>query len=310
MPSLSVQIASLKLKNPVITASGTFGYGEEYSEFLDLNCLGAIVVKGLSITPRKGNPPPRIIETPSGMLNAIGLQNIGISAFINEKLPNLRQFETPVIVNFFGDSVQEYIKAAEILSATSGVHALEMNVSCPNKEAGWCIFGTDPVTLKHVVSEVRKAASLPLIVKLSPNVADITLMARIAEDSGADAVSLINTITGMCVDIWTRKPMLANITGGLSGPAIKPIAVRMVWEVCRAVKIPVIGMGGIMNFRDALEFLIVGAKAVAVGTANFVNPLSTIEIIKGLEDFLTQEGVQDINQVIGSFKPHSSFGMP
>lgn len=301
-PALSVEIASLVLKNPVITASGTFGYGEEYSEFLDLNKLGAIVVKGLSITPKKGNPPPRIIETASGMLNAIGLQNIGIKAFVNEKLPYLRQFDTVVIVNFFGDSVLEYVKAAEILSNVDGIHALEMNVSCPNKEAGWCIFGTDPATLRHVVSEVRKVTILPLIVKLSPNVADIALMAKVAEDSGADAVSLINTLTGMCIDIRTRKPMLANITGGLSGPAIKPVAVRMVWEACKAVKIPVIGMGGVMNFRDALEFLIVGAKAVAVGTANFINPLSTIEIIKGIEDFLSEEGIWDINKIIGSIK--------
>ncbi len=301
-PALSVKIASLVLKNPVITASGTFGYGEEYSEFLDLNKLGAIVVKGLSITPKKGNPPPRIIETASGMLNAIGLQNIGIKAFVNEKLPYLRQFDTVVIVNFFGDSVLEYVKAAETLSNVDGIHALEMNVSCPNKEAGWCIFGTDPATLRHVVSEVRKVTTLPLIVKLSPNVADIALMAKVAEDSGADAVSLINTLTGMCIDIRTRKPMLANITGGLSGPAIKPVAVRMVWEACKAVKIPVIGMGGVMNFRDALEFLIVGAKAVAVGTANFINPLSTIEIIKGIEDFLSEEGIWDINKIIGSIK--------
>ena len=301
-PNHSVQIASLRLKNPVITASGTFGYGEEYAEFFDLNSLGAIVVKGLSATPRKGTPPPRIVETSSGMLNAIGLQNIGIPAFLKEKLPYLRQFDIPVIVNFFGDSVQEYVKAAELLSDAEGVHALEMNVSCPNKEAGWCIFGTDPATLKHVASEVRRATNLPLIIKLSPNVTNIALMAKVVEDSGADAVSLINTLTGMCVEIETRKPMLANITGGLSGPAIKPVAVRMVWEVCKAVGIPVIGMGGIMNFRDALEFLIVGAKAIAVGTANFVNPLATIEIIKGIEDFMISEGINDINQLIGSLK--------
>lgn len=302
MPNLSVQIASLKLKNPVITASGTFGYGEEYSEFLDLNLLGAIVVKGLSITPRKGNPPPRIIETASGMLNAIGLQNIGIPAFINEKLPYLRKFNIPVIANFFGDTIQEYISAAEALSNAYGINGLEMNVSCPNKEGGWCIFGTDPGTLRHVVSEVRKSTSLPLIVKLSPNVTDISLMAKVVEDSGADAISLINTLTGMGVDIYTRKPLLANITGGLSGPAIKPVAVRMVWEVYKAVKIPVIGMGGIMNFKDALEFLIVGARAVAIGTANFVNPLATVEIIKGIQDFMIQEEIQDINQIIGSFQ--------
>ncbi len=301
-PNLSVQIGSLRLKNPVITASGTFGYGEEYAEFIDLNRLGAVVVKGLSIKPKKGNPPPRIIETPSGMLNAIGLQNIGIEAFINEKLPFLRLFKTPVIANFFGDSIDEYARAAETLSVAKGVDALEMNVSCPNKEAGWCIFGTDPATLKHVVSTVRKVTHLPLIVKLSPNVTDIALMARVAEDSGADAVSLINTLTAMCVDINTRKPALANVTGGLSGPAIRPVAVRMVWEVCKAVEIPVIGMGGIMTYKDALEFLIVGAKAVAVGTANFINPVVTLEIISGIEGFMREERISNINQIIGSIQ--------
>lgn len=301
-PNLSVQIASLSLKNPVITASGTFGYGEEYSEFFDIGRLGAIVVKGLSINPKKGNPPPRIIETPAGMLNAIGLQNIGIEAFINDKLPFLRQFKTPVIANFFGDTVDEYIRAAEALSNANGVHALEMNVSCPNKEAGWCIFGTNPETLRHVVSMVRKATRLPLIVKLSPNVTDIGLMAKVAEDSGADAVSLINTLTAMCIDIDRRKPALGNITGGLSGPAIRPVAVRMVWEACKAVKIPVIGMGGIMNFKDALEFLIVGARSVAVGTANFVNPSATMDIIDGIENYMIEKGFADINQLIGSLK--------
>ncbi len=301
-PSLSVQIASLNLKNPIITASGTFGYGEEYSGFIDIERLGAIVVKGLSITPKKGNPPPRIIETPAGMLNAIGLQNIGIAVFINDKLPFLRQFKTPVIANFFGDTVDEYIRAAEALSNANGVHALEMNVSCPNKEASWCVFGTNPETLSHVVSMVRKVTRLPLIVKLSPNVTDIGLMARVAEDSGADAISLVNTLTAMCVDINRRKPILANITGGLSGPAIRPVAVRMVWEACKAVKIPVIGMGGIMNFKDAIEFLIVGAKAIAVGTANFVNPLATIDIIEGIEKYMIEEGFTDINQLIGSLK--------
>lgn len=301
-PNLSIQIGSLNLKNPVMTASGTFGYGEEYSEFIDIQRLGAIVVKGLSFKPKKGNPPPRIIETPSGMLNAIGLQNIGVEAFINDKLPFLRQFDLPVIVNFFGDTVDEYINSAQALTNADGIHALEMNVSCPNKEAGWCVFGTNPDTLRHIVTIVRKVTPLPLIVKLSPNVTDISLMAKIAEDSGADALSLINTITGMSVDIFQRKPSLANITGGLSGPAIRPIALRMVWEVCKAVRIPVIGMGGIMNYRDALEFLIVGAKAVAVGTANFINPNATIEIIEGIERFMIEQEIADINEIIGSLK--------
>lgn len=300
--NLSVDIAGLKLKNPVMTASGTFGYGEEYSEFVDLNSLGAIVVKGLSVTPRRGNPTPRVVETPSGMLNAIGLQNIGVSAFINEKLPFLRQFNVPVIVNFFGDTIDEYVEAAYELSSAEGIHGLEMNISCPNKQAGWIVFGTEPEAMKKVIAAVRKNTNLPLIVKLSPNVTDIGLMAKIAEDFGADAVSLINTITGMVIDVKRRRPVLANNIGGLSGPAIRPIAVRMVWEAYKAVKIPIIGMGGIMTANDALEFLIAGARAVAVGTANFINPLSTIEIIEGLKRFLEEEKISDINEIIGSIK--------
>ncbi len=301
-PSLSVNIASLKLKNPVMTASGTFGYGEEYAEFIDLNKLGAIVVKGLSITPRPGNPTPRVVETPAGMLNAIGLQNIGVKAFVKDKLPFLRQFNVPVIANFFGDTVQEYVSAAGELSKAKGVDALEINISCPNKQEGWIVFGTDPKSMDHVISEVRKATDLPLIVKLSPNVTDIGRMARVAENAGADALSVMNTITGMVVDIRRRKPVLANNTGGLSGPAIRPVAVRMVWETCKAVSIPVIGMGGIMTAGDALEFLIAGAGAIAVGTANFINPVATLEIIEGIEKFLAEEGISDINDIIGSLR--------
>lgn len=301
-PDLSVEIAGLRLKNPVMTASGTFGYGEEYSEFVDLNRLGAIVVKGLSITPRQGNPTPRVVETPSGMLNAIGLQNIGVKTFVEEKLPFLKRFDTPVIVNFFGDSVEEYVQAAVELSRADGIHALEMNISCPNKHAGWIVFGTDPGAMHEVVSAVRKATKLPLIVKLSPNVTDIGHMAKVAEESGADAVSVMNTITGMAVDVRSRKPVLANCTGGLSGPAIRPIAVRMVWQTYKAVKIPVIGIGGIMTANDALEFIIAGASAVAVGTANFVNPTATVEIIEGIERFMAEEGLTDINELIGSLK--------
>jgi|SRR5208283_2562152 len=298
--NLSVSIGQLKLKNPVMTASGTFGYGEEYAEFMDLNALGAIVVKGLSLTPREGNPVPRIVETPAGMLNAIGLQNIGVRAFVEEKLPFLRRFDIPVIVNFFGDSVREYVLVAEALSNVEGISGLEMNISCPNKDAGWCIFGTDPGTMEHVISAVRRATPLPLIVKLSPNVTDIALMARIAESSGADAVSLINTLTGMVIDVKKQRPVLANITGGLSGPAIRPVAVRMVWEVYRAVKIPIIGMGGVMTDSDALQFLIAGATAVAVGTAHFVNPTAAVEIIDGIGRFLKEEGFSDIYDIIGS----------
>ncbi|MCE5194576.1 MAG: dihydroorotate dehydrogenase [Nitrospiraceae bacterium] len=297
---LSVNIGGLKLKNPVMTASGTFGYGAEYSEFIDLNRLGAIIVKGLSYTPREGNPVPRIVETPAGMLNAIGLQNIGTEAFIKEKLPFLRKFKTPVITNFFGDSIDEFKKSAEALSSADGVHALEMNISCPNKKAGWIIFGTDPKVMGKAVSSVRKTTKLPLIVKLTPNVTDICVMAKVAEDSGADAISMINTITGMAIDIRRRTPILANVVGGLSGPAIRPVAVRMVWQAHKAVKIPIIGIGGIMTAQDALEFLIAGARGVAVGTANFVNPHATIEIIDGIEKFLIEEGVHNINDIIGS----------
>jgi len=298
--NLEVSLGKLKLKNPVMTASGTFGYGEEYAEFVDLNRLGAVVVKGLSLLPKEGNPTPRIVETSSGMLNAIGLQNIGIERFIREKIPFLMQFNTPVIVNFFGDTREEYILAAEQLSCVDGIHGLEMNISCPNKQAGWSIFGTDPKVTHDVVSSVRKKTDLTLIVKLSPNVTDIALMAKAAEDAGADALSLINTITGMAIDIQTRKPKLANIRGGLSGPAIKPIAVRMVYEVKQAVKIPVVGLGGIMNADDAVEFMIAGATAVAVGTANFINPMATIEILDGLAAYMKLHEIENIASLTGT----------
>lgn len=297
---LEVNIGKLKLKNPVMTASGTFGYGEEYSEFLDLNILGAIVVKGLSLQPKDGNPPPRIIETASGMLNSIGLQNVGIERFVKEKIPFLKKFNTPVIVNFFGDSIDEYAEAAAILDGIDGIHGLEMNISCPNKQAGWAVFGTDPKVTCEVVTAVRKKTRLPLIVKLSPNVTDISLMARVAEDSGADALSLINTLTGIAIDIKTRRPKLANIRGGLSGPAIKPVAIRMVYDVYKAVRIPLIGMGGIMDAEDAIEFIIAGATAVAVGTANFINPGVTAEILSGLKKFMESEGIGDIRSLTGT----------
>lgn len=290
----------LKLKNPVMTASGTFGYGEEYSEFVDINRLGAVVVKGLSLMPKEGNPTPRIVETPSGMLNAIGLQNIGIERFIKEKIPFLKRFNTSVIVNFFGDTIEEYVEAAERLSSVDGIHALEMNISCPNKQAGWSIFGTDPKVTFDVVSAVRKKTNLTLIVKLSPNVTDIALMAKAAQNAGADAVSLINTLTGMAIDIQTGRPRLANIRGGLSGPAVRPLAVRMVYEVKQAVKIPIIGMGGIMNSDDAIEFIIAGATAVAVGTANFVNPMATIEILDGMIEYMKIHGIEDIGSLTGT----------
>jgi dihydroorotate dehydrogenase (NAD+) catalytic subunit len=303
---LEVRIGGLKLKNPVMTASGTFGYGEEYAEFVDLNRLGAIVVKGLSLRPKEGNPPPRIVETAAGMLNSIGLQNIGIENFIRDKLPFLKAFKTSVIVNFFGDSVDEFAEAAARLSAVEGIHGLEMNISCPNKQSGWCIFGTDPRVTFEVVSEVRKNTGLPLIVKLSPNVTDIVLMAKTAEDAGADAVSLINTISGMAIDIKTRRPKLGNIIGGLSGPAVKPVAVKMVYEVFKTVKIPVIGMGGIMNAEDALEFIIAGASAVAVGTANFVRPSATVEILDGIMSYMEAEKIEKICSLTGSVHDRES----
>ncbi len=297
---LTVNLGRLKLENPVMTASGTFGYGKEYSEFIDLSRLGAIVVKGLSLKPRQGNPPPRIVETPAGMLNAIGLQNIGIDNFIKKKLPFLKQFHIPVIVNFFGDSISEYIKAAEKLNETKGIHALEMNISCPNKQEGWSIFGTDPKVTFKVVSEVRKVTDITLIVKLSPNVTDISLMAKTAEDAGADAISVINTLTGMAIDIKTGKPKLANITGGLSGPAIRPIAVRMVWECYKTVRIPIIGMGGIISAQDAIEFFLAGASAVAVGTGNFINPKATMDILEGIKSYMSAKGIKSLKELTGA----------
>lgn len=300
--NLKVNIGKLKLKNPVIAASGTFGYGAEYSEFVNLNNLGAVVVKGLSLKPMAGNPPPRIYETPCGMLNSIGLQNIGVEVFIKEKLSYLKQFDTKIIVNFFGDSIKEYVKTAERLSSVNGIHALEMNISCPNKQAGWSIFGTDPRVTFKVVSAVRKITDLTLIVKLSPNVTDIALMAKAAEDAGADAVSVINTLTGMAINAKTRQPRLANIIGGLSGPAIKPIALRMVWECHKAVRIPIIGIGGIISAEDAIEFMLAGASAVAVGTANFVNPKAAQDIIDDMKLFMIEQHISDVKELIGELK--------
>ncbi|MDI9569783.1 MAG: dihydroorotate dehydrogenase [Pseudomonadota bacterium] len=297
---MGVEIGSLRLKNPVMTASGTFGYGEEYAPYVDLNRLGAIVVKGLSWKPRLGNPPPRIMETPAGMLNAIGLQNIGVKAFISGKLPFLRNFDVAVVANVYGETVEEYLRVCELLTATSGIHALEINVSCPNVKKGGVAFGTDPEMIAEVTGRARGVTDLPLLVKLSPNVTDITAMAAAAESGGADGICLINTLTGMSVDVERRVPHLKNITGGLSGPAIKPVAVRMVWEAARTVKIPVIGIGGIMTAADALEFIIAGATAVQVGTANFVNPKATLEILSGLGAYMNRHGVGSIKELVGS----------
>ncbi len=299
---MAVSLGRLKLNNPVMTASGTFGYGEEYAGYVDLNKLGAIVVKGLSFKPRLGNPPPRIMETTGGMLNAVGLQNIGVDAFIEEKMPFLRQYDTKVIANIYGETYDDYRKVARKLSSVKGVHALEVNISCPNVKNGGLSFGSDPKIAARVTRAVREETSLPVIVKLTPNVTDIAAIAEAVEKAGADAVSLINTLTGMSVDLKTRKPHLKNITGGLSGPAIKPVALRMVWQVVQSVSIPVIGIGGIMTAEDALEFLVLGAKAVQIGTANFVNPLVTMEVIEGMKNYLAENKIKDINDIIGTFR--------
>jgi dihydroorotate dehydrogenase (NAD+) catalytic subunit len=298
-----VNLGRLKLKNPVMTASGTFGYGEEYADYVDLNRLGAIVVKGLSLKPRLGNPPPRIMETAGGMLNAIGLQNIGVDAFIAEKLPFLQKFDAKVIANIYGETYAEYVKVAKKLSMAKGVHALEINISCPNVKKGGVSFGSDPKTAAEVTRKVKDETDLMVIVKLTPNVTDIAAIAEAVEKAGADAISLINTLAGMSADLEKRKPNLRNITGGLSGPAIKPVALRMVWQVVQRVSVPVIGIGGIMTAEDALEFLILGAKAIQIGTANFINPHATIDILEGMQNYLQCNKIKDINQIIGTFLP-------
>ncbi len=300
--NLSVEIAGIQFQNPVLTASGTFGYGLEYTDFIDLNLLGGIVVKGLSIKPSHGNSPPRMVETASGMLNAIGLQNIGVEVFINEKLPLLKKFNANIIVNFFGDTQDEYVLAAERLNDITEIAALEMNISCPNVEKGGMTFGTDPKITEELVRKVRKVTSSPLIVKLSPNVTDIVVMAKAAVNGGADALSIINTLLGMAIDIKTRCPMLANVTGGLSGPAIKPVALRMVWQVAKAVDIPIIGIGGIMNAQDALEFIIAGASAVQVGTANFIDPSISVKILEGIKNYCQKDKIGDIKDLIGTLR--------
>ena len=297
---LSVEIGPLRLKNPVLTASGTFGYGREFSDLVDLDRLGGIVVKGLSLRPRAGNPPPRIVETPCGMLNAIGLANVGLDAFLKEKVPWLRSLDTAVIVNIYGHTLSEYGEVAAGLRGVEGISALEVNISCPNVEKGGMAFGTDPEMSARVTAHVLENTDRPVIVKLSPNVTDIRETARAVESAGAHAVSLINTLTGMAIDIERRVPVLANGSGGLSGPAIRPVAVHMVYQVAGAVGIPVIGGGGIMDYRDALEFLMAGAGAVQVGTANFVNPSVSTDIIDGLRRFCEEKGVSGIAELVGA----------
>jgi len=299
---LSIDIGGLLLDNPVMTASGTFGFGREFEPLVDLNRMGAVIVKGLSREPSPGNPPPRIIETPCGMLNAIGLENIGIDVFIRDKLPYLRQFSCAVIVNVYGKTPEDYAAVAQRCEGVEGIDALEINISCPNVKAGGVSFGVDPAAAAEVVSAVREKTTRPMIVKLSPNVTDIVCIAEAVAAAGANALSLINTLTGMVIDIHKRRPKLGNITGGLSGPAIKPIALRMVWQAAQAVNVPVIGIGGITTAEDALEFIIAGASAVQVGTANFTNPGVTMEVIEGIHSFLQQQGIHRITDLIGTLK--------
>ena len=300
--NLSVNVAGMALRNPIMTASGTFGYGAEFAPYMDLQSIGAIVTKGLSLRPQAGNDTPRIVETPAGMLNAIGLQNVGIDAFIEKKVPFLRTINTPCIANFFGNTVEEYAEMARRLDAIPEVAGLEMNISCPNVKCGGIQFGSDPVSAATVVAACRAVCNKPLIVKLSPNVTDVVAMARACVDAGADSLSLINTLVGMAIDVKTRRPVLANTTGGLSGPAIKPVALRMVWQVAQAVKVPLIGIGGIMSATDVVEFLLAGATAVQVGTASFVTPGIAQTIAEDLEQWMQDNGVHDVRELIGGLR--------
>jgi dihydroorotate dehydrogenase (NAD+) catalytic subunit len=305
-PDLKITIGNLELQNPVLTASGTFGYAQEFEDLVDLNRLGAIIVKGLALRPTKGNPPPRIVETPCGMLNAIGLENVGIDAFADQKLPFLKTLSPPILANIYGTCIEDYAELAARLETLEGIAGVEVNISCPNVKAGGIAFGADPDVAYRVVAAVREKTTKHLMVKLSPNVTDIALIARAAEAAGADSLSLINTITGMAIDLETRRPKIANITGGLSGPAIKPIALRMVWQVVQAIQIPVIGIGGIITAEDALEFLVAGASAVQIGTANFINPQVTTDIIDGIEAFLAHRNIARITDIIGTLETNSS----
>ena len=301
MVDLKVEIApGIVLKNPVLTASGTFGYGREYAHYFDISKLGAIITKGLSMQPKTGNSGDRITETACGMLNAIGLENIGVERFLSDELPILQKLDATVIVNIFGNNQSDYAALAAKLDDVAGITALEINISCPNVKAGGIQFGTDPETAAKLVAAVRKKTSLPLITKLSPNVSDIVAVARAVEEAGSDALSLINTLLGMAIDLDRKKPVLGNVTGGLSGPAIKPIALRMVYQVAQAVSIPVIGIGGIVSSRDALEFLLAGATAIEVGTASFINPRIAIEIVKGIENYLDDQEYDRVTDFIGS----------
>jgi len=300
MANLNINIGKLQLKNPVMTASGTFGYGSEYSDFLDISRIGGIIVKGTTIRARQGNPYPRMAETCSGMLNAVGLQNKGVDYFINHIYPTVKDINTNIIVNVSGSTVEEYVETAEKLNLLDNIPAIELNISCPNVKEGGMAFGTNCLSAAQVVREVRRAYKKELIVKLSPNVTDISEIALAVEGEGADSVSLINTLLGMAIDSEKRKPVLSTITGGLSGPAVKPIALRMVWQVSKAVKIPVIGLGGIMNAADAIEFILAGASAIQIGTANFIDPTVTIKVIDGINDYMDRHKFQSVTDIIGA----------
>ena len=300
-PQIDTEVAGIHFENPVLTASGTFGYGQEFAQLIDLNKLGGIVVKGISADPMEGNPSPRIYETEAGMLNAIGLQNVGAERFLTEKLPFLRNLRTCCLVNVFGYSTEDYVRAIEILNEGEGIHGYELNISCPNTRCGGMVYGNDPRLTEEVVAASKKAARYPLIVKLSPNVTDITELARVAEGAGADALSLVNTFVGMAIDVETRTPRISNITGGLSGPAIKPLAVRMVYQTARAVKIPIIGIGGIATAEDALEFIIAGARAVQIGTANFYSPETALRVAEGIREYCQRKRMH-LADLVGALK--------
>ena len=299
---LSVRLGGITLKNPVLAASGTFGYGEEYAQLINLNELGGIMVKAVTLEPREGNPPPRLAETPAGLLNAIGLENPGVDVFLKEKLPFLRGFDTAIIVNIAGEKEEEYLRLAERLNQVKGISALEVNISCPNVKEKGLIFGTDPEQTFSLVKKLGEITDIPLIVKLTPNVTDITKIAQASQEAGAEALSLINTVLGMSIDVETRKPKLGNITGGLSGPAIRPIAVRMMWQTFQKVNLPLIGMGGITDAEDALEFILAGASAVAIGTANFIDPKTALEVIEGIKQYMQVKGIKNFKDLIGWLK--------
>lgn len=302
MVQLNTKIGSLELKNPVMTASGTFGYGTEYADFMDISRLGAIIVKGTTLNPRQGNPYPRMAETPSGMLNAVGLQNKGVDYFVDHIYPEVRKIQTNIIVNVSGSCIDDYVQTAGIINTLDDIPAIELNISCPNVKQGGMAFGVNPDSAAQVVAAVRKAYDKTLIVKLSPNVTDITEIARAVEGAGADSVSLINTMLGMAIDAEKRKPILSTVTGGMSGPAVKPVALRMVWQTAKAVKIPVIGLGGICSATDAVEFLLAGASAIQIGTANFIDPSISEKVIDGIEEYLNRHGFTSVQDIIGALE--------